>query len=145
VLPFIRSVVDAAATLVGPDGRRASSRWSYRCVGEHHGIDDAVYSGVEDALRRLATLEPQETLALIRPLAASDAEEFRFLESTPGRHCGSPRRSPNSPERSDACTRRGESVHDLATQQRPASIEQIRRVERTDVLGGLIHEYRHAA
>jgi transposase InsO family protein len=26
-----------------------------------------------------------------------------------------------------------------------ASIEQIRRVERTDVLGGLIHEYRHAA
>jgi putative transposase len=27
----------------------------------------------------------------------------------------------------------------------PARVEQLRRVERTDVLGGLIHEYRHAA
>jgi putative transposase len=27
----------------------------------------------------------------------------------------------------------------------PASIAQIRRVERTDVLGGRIHEYHHAA
>jgi putative transposase len=27
----------------------------------------------------------------------------------------------------------------------PASIEQIRRVKRTDLLGGLIHGYRHAA
>jgi putative transposase len=26
-----------------------------------------------------------------------------------------------------------------------ARIEQLRRVERADVLGGLIHEYRHAA
>jgi hypothetical protein len=27
----------------------------------------------------------------------------------------------------------------------PARIEQIRHVERADVLGGLVHEYRHAA
>jgi hypothetical protein len=27
----------------------------------------------------------------------------------------------------------------------PARIRQLRRVERADVLGGLIHEYRHAA
>jgi len=32
-----------------------------------------------------------------------------------------------------------------AAEPTPASIEQIRRVERADVLGGLIHEYRHAA
>jgi transposase InsO family protein len=33
----------------------------------------------------------------------------------------------------------------LATQPPPAEITQLHRVERTDVLGGLIHEYRHAA
>jgi putative transposase len=34
----------------------------------------------------------------------------------------------------------------IATAQPPpASIHQLARVERTDVLGGLIHEYRHAA
>jgi putative transposase len=32
-----------------------------------------------------------------------------------------------------------------AAEPTPARIEQIRRVERADVLGGLIHEYRHAA
>jgi putative transposase len=32
-----------------------------------------------------------------------------------------------------------------AAQPTPASIEQLRRVERADVLGGLIHEYRRAA
>jgi hypothetical protein len=78
VLPFIRSVVDAAE-LVRPDGRRASSRWRYRHVGDDHGIDDAVYGGVEEALRQLAVLQPQETVALIQPLADSDADELRFL------------------------------------------------------------------
>jgi hypothetical protein len=32
-----------------------------------------------------------------------------------------------------------------ASQPVPASVEQIRRIERVDVLGGLVHEYRHAA
>jgi putative transposase len=32
-----------------------------------------------------------------------------------------------------------------ALEPTPVSIEQVRRVERADVLGGLIHEYRHAA
>jgi hypothetical protein len=32
-----------------------------------------------------------------------------------------------------------------AAEPPPASIQQLRRVERADVLGGLIHEYRHAA
>jgi transposase InsO family protein len=32
-----------------------------------------------------------------------------------------------------------------AAESPPASIQQLRHVERADVLGGLIHEYRHAA
>jgi hypothetical protein len=79
VLPFVHSVVGAAAELVRPDGHRASSRWWYRHVGDDHEIDDAVYGGVEKALRRLATLQPQETTVLIRPLADSEADELRFL------------------------------------------------------------------
>jgi putative transposase len=39
----------------------------------------------------------------------------------------------------------GLNVPIRAPEPTPASIEQIRRVERADVLGGLIHEYRHAA
>lgn len=31
------------------------------------------------------------------------------------------------------------------TQPPSAEVKELRRVERTDVLGGLIHEYRHAA
>ncbi|MEU7779116.1 hypothetical protein [Micromonospora parva] len=78
VLPFICSIVGAADEAVRTGGRRARSRWSYRHVGRH-GIDDALYGGVEDALRGLATHRPHETLALIRPLADSDAKELRFL------------------------------------------------------------------
>jgi hypothetical protein len=32
-----------------------------------------------------------------------------------------------------------------ASEPAPAGVEQIRRIERVDVLGGLVHEYRHAA
>lgn len=79
VLPFVRSVVGAAEQIMRPDDRPASSRWRYRHVSDDYGIDDAVYGGVEEALRRLAVARPQETLALIQPLADGDAEELRFL------------------------------------------------------------------
>jgi putative transposase len=39
----------------------------------------------------------------------------------------------------------GLNVPVSAVEPTPASIEQIRHVERADVLGGLVHEYRHAA
>jgi putative transposase len=39
----------------------------------------------------------------------------------------------------------GLEVPTAASEPAPASMEQIRRIERLDVLGGLVHEYRHAA
>jgi putative transposase len=36
-------------------------------------------------------------------------------------------------------------VPGAAREPAPASLEQLRRIERVDVLGGVVHEYRHAA
>jgi hypothetical protein len=79
VLPFILSVVDANAERGVARELRSSSPWGYRHIGDDHGIDDAVFGGLEEALRRAAVLQPDETVALIRPLADSDADELRFL------------------------------------------------------------------
>ena len=79
VLPFIRSVVDATTEPDRSDELESSSPWRYRRVGSNHGIDHALYAGVEAALRQLSAIEPQETVAIVRPLAESDAEELRFL------------------------------------------------------------------
>ncbi|WP_328414498.1 hypothetical protein OG470_20315 [Micromonospora sp. NBC_00389] len=38
-----------------------------------------MFGRVEKGLRRLAVLQPRETVAMIRPLADSDADELRFL------------------------------------------------------------------
>ena len=39
----------------------------------------------------------------------------------------------------------GLAVPTATSEPAPASVEQVRRIERVDVLGGLVHEYRHAA
>ena len=39
----------------------------------------------------------------------------------------------------------GLEVPTATSEPMPAGKEQIRRIERIDVLGGLVHEYRHAA
>lgn len=76
VLPFVRSIVDAEP--VQADGLRASSPWRLRYINDD-GIDDAVFGGVEAALRRLGELQPQEAVAQIRPIVNSHANELRFL------------------------------------------------------------------
>ena len=78
VLPFILGVVDSNAGSSRREGVRPSSRWGYRLVGGH-GIDDAIFGGVEHALRQLAAIQPQEALTLIQPLADHGADELRFL------------------------------------------------------------------
>ncbi|MEV4544728.1 ATP-binding protein [Micromonospora echinaurantiaca] len=78
VLPFILAVVEAAEQ-TSPEEPRLRSRWAFRGIGVDHDIDEAIFTGVDEALRKLAVLQPQETVALIRPLADSDADELRFL------------------------------------------------------------------
>ncbi|MEU4635932.1 hypothetical protein AB0F90_16105 [Micromonospora chalcea] len=79
VLPFILALVEAAEQ-TSPEEPRQRSRWAFRRIDVAHDIDEAIFTGVDEALRKLAALKPpQETVALIRPLADSDADELRFL------------------------------------------------------------------
>lgn len=79
VLPFVVGVVEATASATRTEYLRCSRRWGLRYIGARHGIDDAVFGGVEDALRLLGQEDPEAVTTLVRPLADSDIEELRFL------------------------------------------------------------------
>lgn len=79
VLPFVVDVAEATATAGEPSMLRTSASWGWRHTGDHHDIDGALFSGIEEALRRLAKDRPDEAAALVESLAASDVEELRFL------------------------------------------------------------------
>jgi hypothetical protein len=79
ILPFVVEVASATAEMDGSSPRRKGGRWRYRHVSEHHGVDDAVFLGVELGLRQLAENDPEETRTLIEPLMSSDLDELKFL------------------------------------------------------------------
>ncbi|MGH3319504.1 MAG: NB-ARC domain-containing protein [Streptosporangiaceae bacterium] len=79
VLPFVVGVVEATASATRTEYLRCSKRWGLRYIGARHGVDDAVFAGVEDALWLLGQEQPEAVTALVRPLADSDIEELRFL------------------------------------------------------------------
>lgn len=78
VLPFVVRIAE-----VGAAGKqeylRSSRRWRLRYFGDRHGIDNAVFTGTEDALRLLAQNQPEQGTALARELADTDVKELRFL------------------------------------------------------------------
>jgi len=78
VLPFVVRLAETTASTTEPATLRSSARWKWRYVGDH-GVDGAVFAGVEEALRLLAKDHTDEVLALVRPLAHSDVQELRFL------------------------------------------------------------------
>jgi hypothetical protein len=78
VLPSVVALSEATAKSHGDEWLRAG-RWGYRHQGVRYGVDDAIFGGVEDALRALATTDPDAVLELARSLAASDIDELRFL------------------------------------------------------------------
>ena len=79
VLPFLARVIEANARVGEPGSLRASARWGIRFAGRPLSIDDALFVGVDQALRSLARTAPDAALALGRPLAESDIGELRFL------------------------------------------------------------------
>jgi hypothetical protein len=79
VLPFVTKVAEAVASHEMPGGLRHSKYWGYPHTGERHGILDALYGGVEDAMLSYVRETPAEALALVWQLAASDLHDLRFL------------------------------------------------------------------
>lgn len=78
VLPCVVDICNATARERG-DGFLKATRWGFRYAGQRYRVEDAVFGGVDDALCALAVADPDAALELVRPLAASDIEELRFL------------------------------------------------------------------
>lgn len=78
VLPF---VVDVALVRQRPheDDLPSGGRWGHRYRGSDYGVDDIVFTSTEDALRRLATDEPERATAGLAALRNADSRELRFL------------------------------------------------------------------
>lgn len=79
VLPFITSLLGDSAEASEDGGLLHGTRWHYRFPGEPTGIDDALFFGLETALRTLPAKREPELLELLRPLMTSEVEELRFL------------------------------------------------------------------
>jgi hypothetical protein len=89
VLPFVRELCESTAH-DRLDGLRGSTRWGLRYDGEIHSVDDALFFGLDLALRDLATASPDRALPVIRELATSDIEDLRFLACRSYAHVGEP-------------------------------------------------------
>ncbi|UXM91113.1 ATP-binding protein [Paenarthrobacter sp. JL.01a] len=79
VLPFVTRVLADASAVSEDGGLLHGTRWHYRFPGEPLGIDDALFFGLETALRTLAAQREPGLLQLLRPLMTSELEELRFL------------------------------------------------------------------
>ena len=79
VLPFVRAVAENTASAARPRALKRTPHWSLRYTDTVYTISDAVFHGVESALRELAATDQRKTRLLIAPLLESDIEELRFL------------------------------------------------------------------
>jgi hypothetical protein len=77
VLPFITSRAEAFVRDQGAVAGRPRRRYLH--VGNFGGIDNALFSGADTALRLLATAEPHAATTLAGRLCASDSTELRLL------------------------------------------------------------------
>lgn len=79
VLPFLIDILLASSLPADQGEFRLCPRWSHRYVGSVPGVDDALFVGVETALRATAPVIFVGNSELIATLGASDLEPLRFL------------------------------------------------------------------
>jgi hypothetical protein len=78
ILPFVVEVALAGQHDRG-DLLPSGSRWGSRYLGADHEVDDAVFAGIEDALRKLAVEESDLCAETLEVLRNAESDELRFL------------------------------------------------------------------
>lgn len=79
VLPFVKQVLKETMAAQADEIFLRRRRWQAFSPGEPHGIDRALFHGLETALRAYPAEKRPELLDLLRPLMSSNFEELRFL------------------------------------------------------------------
>ncbi|MBN1174672.1 MAG: hypothetical protein JXA67_21090 [Micromonosporaceae bacterium] len=79
VLPVVVLIASHTACATNPHDLQIARRWGWRHVGSVDSVDDAVFDGVDTALRLLAHDQPGNTIDRVQPLSTSDIRELRFL------------------------------------------------------------------
>ncbi|WP_316745461.1 hypothetical protein [Streptomyces sp. MK7] len=78
VLPFVTDVATATSTHRAGTAALGGGHWAYRHIGAH-GVDTALLSALDRALRSLATQSPTAADGALQQLTASPVQELRFL------------------------------------------------------------------
>ncbi|WP_354227747.1 ATP-binding protein [Arthrobacter bambusae] len=79
VLSFVVEVLRRTAETRQSNDLAYGNRWHYRYPGSSSGIDRAIFSGLETALRLLGSSNPDKLLEYLEPLMNDEIEELRFL------------------------------------------------------------------
>ena len=63
-----------------PEGRLPwTDRWHHRYPSTVHTVDDAVFAGADEALRKLAEEDPAACATAVGELRVAESDELRFL------------------------------------------------------------------
>lgn len=89
VLPFVTAVISGSVR-DREDLLPAGSTWGARHVGEPHGVDDAVFTALENALCALAAAGNPTYEAVLEHLEHAESDELRFLACRMHRAAGHP-------------------------------------------------------
>lgn len=78
IMPFVVELA-VAEQRERPGRLPAGRRWGYRYRGRAYSVDNAVFAGVEKALRKLATSDPDQCSLRLQTFCHAESDELRFL------------------------------------------------------------------